>query len=87
MHKIPQDEVFDDLDLIDNKTQTVSGPILVHYVLQDYINDECPLDYPGYGCEKWILSKEYYCDPKNYDYINKVPDGYSNCAGKLGTDL
>ena len=83
MHKVPQGDGFDDLDLKDQETQTEPGSILVHYELQDYIDDEVPEDSPGYGCERWFLSEEYYCDPKNYYDIKKVPYGFSKCARKL----
>ena len=83
MHKIPQGDGFDDLDLKYQETQTGPRPILFCYGLQDYIDDEVSEDSPGYGCERWFLIDEYYCDPKNYYDIMKDPYGFYKCAGKL----
>ena len=72
--------------LKDQESQTKTGPMLIKGPeLQDYIDDECPEDYPG---DTWDLSDDFYIDSKFYFKIKRVPEGFTRInAWTLRKDL
>ena len=68
----------------DQVSQTETGPMLIKgRELQDYIDDECPEDYPG---DVWIISD--CIDSKSYFRIKRVPEDFTRInAGILRNDF